>query len=103
MIPLMKRQVRSVPDLLSRLEAFVQLRKVREGFSLVDELRRELKSGREVKGPSTIRLALCLAQWMDLGYRDHSVLEIVTKRLPKRNSEMSFLDVMRLNLVESYL
>jgi tetratricopeptide (TPR) repeat protein len=50
-----------------------------------------------------IRLALCLAQWVDLGYRDHSILEMVTQKLPKRNSEMPFLDVMRLNLIESYV
>src|SRR5208283_2137002 len=102
MIRLMKHPLSRIPDLLSRLESFVQLRRVREGFALLDELRKKLKSTRSLDGVNAISLALCLAQWIDLGYRDHSLLELVTRKLPKRNADFPFLDVMRLNLIEAY-
>jgi tetratricopeptide (TPR) repeat protein len=102
MIPLMKHQSCRIPDLLSRLETFIQLRRVRDGFALLDELRKELRSTNGFDGVNVISLALCLAQWIDLGYRDHSLLEAVTRKLPKRHVELPFLDVMRLNLIEAY-
>lgn len=102
MIPLMKHPSCRIPDLLAQLEAFIQLRRVREGFALLDELRKELRSKNALDGVNSISLALCLAQWVDLGYRDHSLLEVVTGNLPKRHVELPFLDVMRLNLIEAY-
>lgn len=99
---LMKPDARRIQALVSKLDVFIQLRNVREGFRLVDELRKELKSGIDCNGQSIIPLALCLAQWVDLGYRDHTALESVIEKLPKRHSELSFLDVMRLNLVEAH-
>lgn len=102
MIPLMKHPLNRIPDLLSRLEAFVQSRRVREGFALLDELRKELRPANGLNKVNAISLALCLAQWIDLGYRDPSLLDVVTRKLPKRHVELPFLDVMRLNLIEAY-
>ncbi|HTW81857.1 MAG TPA: tetratricopeptide repeat protein [Terracidiphilus sp.] len=98
----MKGHSRRIPELLSRLEVLVQSRNIREGFALLDELRRDLKSGGDCGGSNLIPLALCLAQWMDLGYRDHTIFKTIMDRLPGCCSEMPFLDVMRLNLVEAY-
>ncbi len=98
----MKRRESRIPSLLPRLEALAQARKVREGFVLLDELSEELKSTRERQSPMDIPLAVCFAQWMDLGYHDATAFEILTGRLSKRNAEMPFLDVMRLNLVEAF-
>ena len=99
---LMKRRTRSIPELLTRLEILAQLRNIREGFALLDEVRKGMNSRGDFGGPNLIPLALCLSQWMDLGYRDHTFLKMVIDRLPKRHSEMSFLDVMRLNLIEAF-
>jgi tetratricopeptide (TPR) repeat protein len=98
----MKARIRRIPDLLVQLEALIQSRKIREGFALLDELRRELKSECEIGAPVLIPLALCLAQWMDLGYRDHTVFNMVMDKLPRRHPGMPFLDVMQLNLIEAY-
>lgn len=98
----MKHPPRRIADLLSRLESLIQVRNIREGFGLLDELRKDLKSRVDFEGVSLISLALCLAQWIDLGYRDHTVLKIVLDRLPKRHPQMPFIDVMSLNLIEAY-
>jgi len=98
----MKHRTHRVPDLLAQLEAFIQSRRVREGFALLDELRKKIRQTNGLEGVNAISLALCLAQWVDLGYRDHSLFEVVIKKLPERHSELSFLDVMRLNLIEAY-
>lgn len=98
----MRRHSRKVPELLERLELCVQLRNIREGFVLLDEFRKDPGSEHSWDGPHFIPFALCLAQWMDLGYRDHIVFMRVMERLPKRHPEMPFLDVMRLNLIEAY-
>ena len=98
----MKSRIHRIPELLSRLEALIQLRNIREGFALLDELRKEPKSEFELSASILIPLALCLAQWMDIGYRDHTIFKLVIDKLPKRHSEMPFLDVMKLNLIEAY-
>jgi tetratricopeptide (TPR) repeat protein len=100
--PLMKRHIRRIPEIVPQLESFIQSRNVREGFALLDELGKELKSEGGFDRHSTIPLALCLAQWLDLGYRDATILDRVKERLPKRHHQMPFVDVMRLNLVEAY-
>ncbi len=102
-ILLMKLPRRSITELLSRLEALIQLRHIQEGFAVLDELRTELSGGGVCCGATLIRLALSLAQWMDLGYGDHTIFKKrVMEKLPARHAEMSFLDVMRLNLIEAY-
>lgn len=98
----MKTSPASYPELLSRLESLVQSRSIQDGFALLDELRRGIRAERNVSTASRIPLALCLAQWIDLGYHDHTIFVAAMNRLPKRNAEMSFLDIMRLNLVEAY-
>jgi tetratricopeptide (TPR) repeat protein len=98
----MKRHAHRIPELLSGLEASIQSRDIREGFALLDELRKELRPGCGLCNANPVELALCLAQWMDLGYRDQAIFKTVKDKLPQRHAEMSFLDVMRLNLIEAY-
>jgi hypothetical protein len=102
MISLMRSRPFPIPELMSQLEVLIQLRNIREGFSLLDELRKKLKTGVDLGGANPIPLALCLAQWMDLGYRDPTVLKVVMDRIPRRHAEMPFMDVMSLNLIEAF-
>jgi tetratricopeptide (TPR) repeat protein len=88
--------------MLFRLETLIQSRSIHEGFALLNELHKDPQSGDDFEGTHLVRLVLCLAQWMDLGYRDNKIFEILLGRLPERNSEMLFLDVMRLNLIDAY-
>jgi tetratricopeptide (TPR) repeat protein len=98
----MRHPTRAFPELLAQLEKCLQLRNIREGFALLDKLCKNLKSERSFDAPYLIALAVCLAQWVDLGYRDHTLLKNVMERLPKCCPEMPFIDVMRLNLIEAY-
>jgi tetratricopeptide (TPR) repeat protein len=98
----MRRHPRPLPFLLAQLEALIQLRNISEGFAVISELPTDLTSAKELTGSHFIRLALCLAQWMDLGYRDNKVFLTVMGALPERHPEMPFLDVMRLNLIDAY-
>jgi len=98
----MKGQTSLIPQLLSRLETNLQLRNIREGFALLDELHKVLKARADFSGTNRISLALCLAQWMDLGYPDQTSFKMALEGLPRQNSEMAFLDVMKLNLIEAY-
>lgn len=98
----MRRHPRALPLLLAELEALIQLRNISEGFAVISELPTDLTSAEEFSGSQCIRLALCLAQWMDLGYRDNTVFRTLMGSLPKRHPEMPFLDVMRLDLIEAY-
>jgi tetratricopeptide (TPR) repeat protein len=102
MISLMRSRPFPIPELMSQLEVLIQLRNIREGFSLLDELRRKLKTGVDLGGANPIPLALCLAQWMDLGYRAPTMLKVVMDRIPRRHPEMPFMDVMSLNLIEAF-
>ncbi len=98
----MKHHSPGFPELLAQLEQCVQLRNIRQGFALLDELRKDLRSERYPGDRHLIPLALCLVQWMDLGYRENTIFKRLIERLPKRHLEMPFLDVMRLNLIEAF-
>ena len=101
--PPMIEPTSSIPDLLARLDVLAQLLGIREGFTLLDTLSKKVKAGSDISDRTLISLALCLVQWIDLGYANYPFLSRVIKRLPERNPEMPFLDVMRLNLIDSFI
>lgn len=86
----------------SRLEALLLKRSVREGFALLDRSARELER-LDPKNPAAISLVLCVAQWVDLGYRDLEFLEGIAGKLPPANPRMSFADVMKVHLIQAFI
>jgi tetratricopeptide (TPR) repeat protein len=89
------------PDLHASLEEFLMSRNVEEGFRLLDSATgvfERIKS----KDRTAIALALCLAQWVDLGYRDLHFLESIIENLPARSPDLPFVDVIRLQLLKAY-
>jgi tetratricopeptide (TPR) repeat protein len=83
------------------LEELLLCRNVKEGFRLLDNAT-DVFARIDPKDTAGIALALSLAQWVDLGYRDLHFLEKVMKQLPTRSPELPFVDVIRLNLLEAY-
>jgi tetratricopeptide (TPR) repeat protein len=83
------------------LEELLLCRNVKEGFRLLDSAT-NVFDRIDPKDTAGIALALSLAQWVDLGYRDLHFLEKVMQQLPNRSSDLPFVDVIRLNLLESY-
>jgi tetratricopeptide (TPR) repeat protein len=98
----MKRHSAPLQEILSQLDALIQTRNIRQGFALLDQLRKQIKSPAAWREVNPIQLALCLAQWVDIGYHDHTIFKTVLGKLPKRHPEMSFMDVIRLNLIEAF-
>jgi tetratricopeptide (TPR) repeat protein len=83
------------------LEELLLCRNVKEGFRLLDNAT-NVFDRIDPKDTAGIALALSLAQWVDLGYRDLHFLEKVMKQLPSRSSDLPFVDVIRLHLLEAY-
>ena len=98
----MRRHPRPLPFLLAQLEALIQLRNISEGFAVISELPTDLTAMKEPTGSHFIRLALCLAQWMDLGYRDNKVFFDSDGRPAGAPPGNAGLRMLRLNLIDAY-
>ncbi len=86
---------------IDELEKALISRDVDRGFFLLDSLV-ERNSSIDFASSPSLRSLLCLTQWIDLGYRDLTFLEQRMPGLALDRGEMSVLDYLRLNLVESY-
>jgi tetratricopeptide (TPR) repeat protein len=86
----------------SRLEDLLLNRRVSEGFALLDRVASRIEH-LDPKNPSAISLVLSLAQWVDLGYGDLGILEAKAKRLPGVNPDMTFSDVMKIQLIQAFI
>jgi tetratricopeptide (TPR) repeat protein len=89
--------------LLIQLEERLIARDVREGFRLLDQA---LALG-QMPNPGDAKAApflLCLAQWVDLGYRDLAFLNLHLANFPRRlRSRLSALDYIKLRLAEAFV
>ncbi len=92
---------RQMLDLHISLEELLLSRNVKEGFCLLDRATDVFDAIQSQDRPG-IALALCLAQWVDLGYRDLHYLEKIMEDLPARSPDLPFVDVIRLQLLEAY-
>lgn len=88
-------------DLHARLEENLLCRNVKEGFRILESATAAF-DGIHSQDGSAIALALCLAQWVDLGYRDLHFLEQAMEKLPARSPELPFVDVIRLQLLNAF-
>ena len=88
--------------LADQLEEALISRDIETGFSLLDSSLGKMSSI-DFASPVALRLLLCLAQWIDLGYRDLAFLDRMKAGCAtKDRTTMSVLDFLRLNLIESY-
>jgi len=89
------------PELLDKLNQALVDRRVGEGFALLRHAGKDLAK----LAPSTPRAVvylLCVAQWVDLGYRDFAFLEKVAQRFANvSRAEMPFGDYIRLRMVDA--
>jgi tetratricopeptide (TPR) repeat protein len=85
-----------------RLEAALVTRDIDAGFSLLDRSLSAI-SRMNSASPEACRILLCLAQWIDLGYRDKAFFEQVRGSLATQDrAQLSVLDFLRLTLVDSF-
>src|SRR5215472_12891941 len=84
------------------LAAALRLCRTKEGFRLLAEAESEIgKLG--ASNPNAPRLLLLLAQWVDVGYRDHRLLEKLLERFPRNcRVKMPVEDYLEVIMAEAF-
>jgi len=90
------------PEFAEVLASALRLRRMREGFELLAGAEAEIgKLG--PKNAEAPRLLLLIAQWIDVGYRDHRLIDTLLKRFPAGcRRKMPIEDYLRLSMVEAF-
>lgn len=89
-------------DLEEQLSHMLELRRIAAGKALLDEAEPQL--ARLGPGDSRVTsLLLLIAQWVDVGYRDHRVLETLLERFPAESRRrLPMDDYLRLRMVDAF-
>jgi len=61
------------------LRASLRLKRIAKGAAMLDRAETELVNFRP-RDPNAANLLLLLAQWVDVGYRDHEFLDVLPRR-----------------------
>lgn len=89
-------------NLLQRLREALHERRVTDGIHLLDKAAsslRKLPPG----DPQVAALSLCVAEWIDAGYKDLSLLdELLTHFTPDRRSTMPLRDYLLLQIAQAF-
>src|SRR5882762_9023575 len=89
--------------LLQTLEDALIARDIRVGFALLDKTLSK-KTQIDTTDKNSLSLLLCIAQWVDLGYRDLPFLELLRSQFAYTDiSQLPFIDYLKLQLVEAFL
>jgi tetratricopeptide (TPR) repeat protein len=89
--------------LLHRLDAALISRRVDEGFRLLDRTGEALDR-LAPDNPLAPSFLLNLAQWVDLGYRDHRYIKSLLSRFSSiRRAEMKLVDFIQVRMTEAFL
>jgi tetratricopeptide (TPR) repeat protein len=88
-------------ELLDKLNQALVDRSVTEGFTLLHCAGKDLAK-LDPSAPEAVGFLLCIAQWVDLGYRDFAFLDQLARRFSGvSRAEMPFGDYVRLRMVEA--
>jgi tetratricopeptide (TPR) repeat protein len=99
----MKASMSLSKTLLQKLDDALLARQIREGFCLLDRVARELMRlhPRDLHAAAYL---LNLAQWVDLGYRDHHFIEQLLARFSNvRHANMKLTDFVQFRMSEAFL
>ncbi len=88
--------------LLEELSQTLRQRQIGRGIALLDRTESEWKwIGPDT--PNAANLLLLIAQWVDIGYRDHRVIGPLLARFPQNNRKrMPLEDYVQLRMVEAF-
>lgn len=87
---------------LADLQLALQDRRVADGVSRLESVANSLRNAKP-DGSELPELTFCVAQWMDLGYRDSSLLDDLLKRFtPAVRHRMPLRDYLCVQLAESF-
>src|SRR6516162_6378805 len=89
------------PQLLAKLNDALINRTVSKGFALLDRVSKDLNR-LSPSDPNAAGYLLCVAQYVDLGYRDFAYLDTLASRFAEvPRGEMRLSDYLRLRIVEA--
>ena len=90
------------PKFVQELNRAHALRHVSEGITMLD--RAEAAWAKLLPSdPHVTELLLLIAQWIDVGYRDHHLLDSILKRFPvESRRKLPLDDYLRLRMVEAF-
>jgi tetratricopeptide (TPR) repeat protein len=90
------------PQILEKVNSALLQRRVREGFLLLDKFSKDI-ARMDGSDPNAASLLLCMAQWVDVGYRDVVFLDsLIAKFSEAPRARMRFDDYICLRMVEGY-
>jgi tetratricopeptide (TPR) repeat protein len=90
------------PQILEKLNTALLHRRVREGFLLLDKFSKDIARV-DRSDPNAASLLLCMAQWVDVGYRDVVFLDSLIEKFSNvQRGSMPFGDYICLRIVEGY-
>src|SRR5665213_2805995 len=90
------------PALLHKLNDALIQRRVNDGFLLLDKFSKDI-AGLRCSDPHAPSFLLCVAQWVDVGYRDVAFLDtMIAIFLSAPRSRMRFGDYICLRMVEGF-
>jgi tetratricopeptide (TPR) repeat protein len=94
--------VTDAAQLFAQLDQCLRSRQTPQGFRLLDQILEG--GGDEIPADlNPVSFCLCLAQWVDLGYRDLRFLRGFADRLPSREFEMPVADLLQMDLIHAYI
>lgn len=90
------------PQFVEELSRALSLRRVSDGIAMLDKAEgawTNLDPGQ----PNATKLLLLIAQWIDVGYRDHHLLDSLLEKFPAESRRgLSLEDYLRLRMVEGF-
>lgn len=87
---------------LNQLNASLAARRLGEGAAALDSVAEELRD-LNPKTQHATDLLLCVVQWIDIGYSDHHLADLLLKRFPAKVRErMPLSDYLRLRMAEAF-
>jgi len=90
------------PKFVNRLNEALRRRHISEGVTLLDHAAEALLKLQPDR-PCAVDLLLLVAQWVDLGYRDHRFLDELLANFPiKSRRRMPLDDYLRVRMVEAF-
>jgi tetratricopeptide (TPR) repeat protein len=99
----LKKSSEALRDLLKDLRTNLALREVSSGVALLDQ-HEDLFASLEPEQRNAAAFVGCVAQWVDIGYREPGLIEQLLARIPKeKRSQLPVSDYLQLRMAEGLL
>jgi tetratricopeptide (TPR) repeat protein len=92
----------SIAEVAEKLAGALARREVEQGFALLREAAEQLEAIDSAQ-ESAARLVLVVAEWVDAGYSDHRLIEILLRKFPpERRRKMPVSEYLLLRMAEAF-